>query len=50
MSRDDIFEIIFDMNPNFVIAECDDTFFSENIEDEDIKSIKERMKKFIEEN
>ena len=49
MNRDDIFEIIFDMNPNFVIAECDETFFSETIESEDVELIKERMKKFIKE-
>jgi len=49
MSRDDIFEIIFGTNPNFVIAECDDRFFSEDLEQKDIESIKERMRKFIKE-
>ena len=49
MRRNEIFEIIFDMNPDFVICECDETFFSETIQPEDIESIKERMKNFIKE-
>lgn len=49
MSRNDIFESVFGMNPNFVISECDEMFFGETLEPEDIESIKEQMKKFIEE-
>ena len=50
MRRNEIFEIIFDMNPDFVISECDETFFSETIEPNDVESIKERMKNFINDN
>lgn len=50
MRRNDIFEIIFDMNPNFVIGECDEEFFEEDLEQEDVESIKERMKNFINDN
>lgn len=49
MNRNDIFEYIFGENPNFVISECDEMFFGETLEPETIESIKERMKKFIEE-
>lgn len=48
MRRNEIFELIFDINPDSVIAECDERFFSETLEDEDLESIKERMRKFIE--
>lgn len=47
MRRNEIFELIFDINPDFVIAECDEQFFSETLEDEDLESIKERMRTFI---
>lgn len=49
MNRDYIFEYIFGMNPNFVISECDEHFFGETLEPEDVETIKEKMKKFIEE-
>lgn len=49
MSRNDIFEYVFGMHPDFVIAECDEMFFGETLEPEDIESIKERMEKFLEE-
>ena len=47
MTRNEIFELIFDIIPNFVIAECDEQFFSETLEDEDLESIKERMRAFV---
>lgn len=49
MTRRDIFELIFDDNLDFIVAECDDMFFRETLEDEDLESIKERMITFIEE-
>ena len=49
MNRNKIFEIIFDKNPDFVICECDEEFFGEALEQEDIEAIKERMENFIKE-
>lgn len=49
MRRNEIFELIFGINPDFVISECDERFFSETLEDEDFESIKERMRTFVEE-
>ncbi len=50
MRRDEIFKIIFDKNLYFVVDECDEEFFEEDLEQKDIESIKERMKNFISDN
>lgn len=49
MTRNKIFELIFGVIPDFKIVECDETFFGETLEDEDLESIKERMRTFIKE-
>ncbi len=49
MNRNDIFEYVFGMHPSFFISECDEIYFGETLEPEDIETIKERMEKFLEE-
>ena len=49
MTRAELFEIIFDINPDFVIAECDDMFFTESLEPEDIDAMTNRIIKFCNE-
>lgn len=49
MNRDEIFRIIFGTNLGFVVCECDEEFFEEDLDQKDIEAIKERMKNFIKE-
>lgn len=46
MTRREIFELIFDTNLDFTVEEYDEMFFDETLEDEDLESIKERMRAF----
>lgn len=50
MRRNEIFKIIFDKNLYFVVDECDEEFFEEDLEQKDMETIKERMKNFINDN
>lgn len=50
MRRDEIFNIIFDKKLYFVVDECDEEFFEEDLDQKDMEAIKERMKNFIKEN